>query len=98
MCGLFTYCSPASWPQSQSEVSVESAGAWGEEEVRQTLKARKKKKKGEEDSKAGTVNEGKKREKKKDRAHQSQGMFRKRERHNTRVEMMHIPTCYISLG
>lgn len=31
---LFTYCSPASWPQSQSEVSVESAGAWGEEEER----------------------------------------------------------------
>lgn len=41
MCGLVTYCSPASWPQSQSEVSVESAGAWGEEEERQTLKARK---------------------------------------------------------
>lgn len=29
---LFTYCSPASWPQSQSEVSVESAEALGEEE------------------------------------------------------------------
>lgn len=28
---LITYCSPASWPQSQSEVSVESAGAWEEE-------------------------------------------------------------------
>lgn len=41
VCGLVTYCSPASWPQSQSEVSVESAGAWGEEEERQTLKARK---------------------------------------------------------
>lgn len=36
---FFTYCSPASWPQSQSEVSVESAGAWGEEEERQTLRA-----------------------------------------------------------
>ena len=40
---LFTYCSPASWPQSQSEVSVESAGAWGEEEERQTLKASREK-------------------------------------------------------
>lgn len=45
--GLFTYCSPASWPQSQSEVSVESAGALGEEGGRQTLKAQQRRRRQE---------------------------------------------------
>ena len=67
-CILFTYCSPASWPQSQSEVSVESAGAWEEEEEQQTLKASRKERM--EEKKSGTE------ERKRDRANQSQRTYR----------------------